>query len=52
MTSAETIAFYTSGRMPERFRGCFERDRDEVLRQNGVIDRDFANGGFFNEDKE
>ena len=40
MTSAETIAFYTTGKMPERFRGNFEADRTEVLRQYGVHDTD------------
>lgn len=47
LSSAETLAFFISGKMPERFKGCFDRDRDEVLRQNGVqIDTD-KNGGFY-----
>ena len=52
MTSAETISFYTTGRMPQRFRGNFEADRTEILRQHGVIDADNTDGGLFYEDKE
>lgn len=40
MTAQETLQFYVSGRMPERFEGNFERDRTEVLRQYGVHDTD------------
>ena len=52
LSSAETLAFFISGKMPERFRGNFEADRTEILRQYGVVDRDFTDGGFYNaEDK-
>lgn len=53
MTSAETISFYTTGRMPERFRGNFETDQAEILRARGVRIDTQIDGGFYygNEDK-
>lgn len=47
MTAQETLQFYISGRMPERFRGNFEVDQAEILRAHGVnIDTD-TDGGFY-----
>lgn len=47
LSPKETILFYTTGRMPERFKGNFEADRTEILRQHGVIDADNRDGGFY-----
>ena len=52
LSAQETISFFVTGRMPPRFAGAFEADRDMILRQHGVIDADNRDGGFYNEDKE
>lgn len=36
VTKSETIDFYTTGRMPERFEQTAKVKRHEILRQNGV----------------
>lgn len=36
LTRAETIDFYTTGKMPERFEKTDSMKRHEILRQNGV----------------
>lgn len=36
LTKSETIDFYVTGKMPERFETTGKVKRDEILRKNGV----------------
>jgi len=53
LSAQETISFFVTGRMPPRFAGAFEADRDMILRQHGVNIDTEIDGGFYygNEDK-
>lgn len=44
LTQRETIDFYTSGKMPDRFTQTDTAKRHEILRKNGVNDAFISTG--------